>query len=353
MLKSFEEVKMQGSLDYQAFEQKRLESQAKNKKGLMMGGIIGGGIAVIGVILLAVANPAVGAMLIFAGAITFGIYFAVVNSKAKKELKGKILGDIVKGIDPTFTYSKGDREFIPQFRKSGFVKSTSQTHVDDVFIGQLNGARFGLGELTAKRKSGKDRYITVFQGPFAHVDSSQNYGFTSIIPDTMEKALGGVGRLLQKADISRLNQKLLKVEEDPNFEKYFAVWSKDKETTLRILNPEFRNYLVGLATMSKTYVGWRDNKIYFGMDNRRDLFNLKLKNQITEGVVRQFYNDFAEYYNILENVISYITTGTGAGSNIINNTNDAPPPPPTNDNSEYYGPDQNETPPPPPPPKSF
>ncbi len=350
MLKSFEEVKAQGSLDIQAFEQTRLASHAKNKKGLMMGGIIGGGIAVVGAILAAVGSSGLGIFLIFVGVVVFFIYYAVVNSKAKKELKSKILGDIVKGIDPSFAYSIGDREFIPQFRNSGFVKLTSGTTVDDVFKGQINGLNFYLGEVKVVRKQGENSSITVYQGPFAYVETAQKYGYTSIVPDTMEKALGGVGRLLQKADISRLNQKLLKIEDDATFEKHFAVWSKDEQTTKSILNPEFRNYLVGLATMSKTYLGWRDNKIYFGMDNRRDLFELKLKNIITDSVVRQFYDDFAQYYNILENVISYVTTGVGAGLGSVPNANvnDNPPPPPS-PNSEYYGENQNQTPPPPPP----
>ena len=277
MLKSFEEVKGQGSLNYEEFEKKRLEAQAKNKKALMLGGGIGGGIALIGVIMLAVGSSA-GVALIILGIIAFVVYFLVVNSKVKKELKGKILGDMVHGIDSNYTYSKGDRNFIPQFRKAGFIKTRAQTSVDDVFLGQIDGKNFGLGEMTIKQKrtrNGRDSYVTVFQGPFAHIDADKDYGFTSIVPDTMEKALGGVGRLLQKADISRLNQKLLKIEEDQIFEKHFAVWSKDQETTKQILNPEFRNYLVGLATMSKTYVGWRDNKIYMGINNGRDLFTLK------------------------------------------------------------------------------
>lgn len=345
MLKSFDEVKAQGGMNFQEFEQKRLDAQAKNKKGLIMGGAIGGGIALIGIILLALGIGA-GGFLLFLGIIVFVVYFLVVNSKAKKELKGKILGDLVKGINPTYTYSKGDRDFIPQFRKSGFKKATSQTSVDDVFLGEINGMKFGLGEMTIKRKKSSHgnttTYVTVFQGPFAHIDSEQSYGYTSIIPDTMEKALGGVGRLLQKADITRLNQKLLKIEEDPTFEKYFAVWSKDEATTKQILNPEFRNYLVGLATLSQTYVGWRDNKIYMGIDNRRDLFTLKLKNQITEGTVRQFYDDFATYYNVLENVHSFVTTGMGVSAGIAPpsaDDTDAPPPPP---------PSSGDTPPPPP-----
>lgn len=354
MLKSFEELS-QGGFNYQEFENVRLEAVAKNKKGLMMGGIIGGVILLIGIIILAVGNAGVGVLFMFLGLITFGIYFAIVNKKAKTQVKEKVLSDMLAAIDPTFSYVNGGREFTPRFKKAGFLKSTSAVHVDDVFKGQINGLEFHLGEIDAKKtqSSGNStRHITIFKGPFSYIKTANNYGYTSIIPDYMEKNLGGVGKFLQKADITRLNQKNIRIDEDPNFERAFAVWTKDETTTRQILNPEFRSYLLGLSTMAKTYVGWRDEYISFGMDNRKDAFNIKLKNPISEGTVRQFYNDFAEYYNVMENIVSFVTTGVGAQANTSTNTTDVPPPPSNNttgDNSEYYGPDQNETPPPPPP----
>lgn len=347
MLKSFEELSQSG-LNYQEFEKIRQEAQAKSKKGLMIGGGIGGILLLIGIIVLATGNASLGVILIIVGIAFFGIYYAMVNSKAKKQVKEKVIGDLVKAIDPTFVYSKGDREFASTFKKAGFVKSTQFVNVDDVFRGQLNGIEFGLGEVHAKRtekRGNSTRQITVFQGPFAFAKTSNDYKYTSIIPDFMEKTLGGVGKILQKADISRLNQKNIRIDEDPDFEKSFAVWTKDETTTRQILNPQFRSYLTNLASMSKTYVGWRDDKIFFGMDNRRNLFELKLKNEISQSIVRQFYDDFAQYYNVLENIISFVTTGIGAGGNTSATPEDVPPPPPTNNN--------NETPPPPPPKPKF
>ena len=174
MLKSFEELKQSG-LNYEEFEKVRIEAQAKNKKGLMMGGIIGGAVALIGIILLAIGNAGLGIGLIVIGIIVFGVYFAIVNSKAKKEVKQKILGDMLASIDTSFKYSKGDRDFLPRFRKSGFVKSASSTTIDDVFKGQMNGIPFSLGEVHAKksRKRGNTTsYVTVYQGPFAFAQTS-------------------------------------------------------------------------------------------------------------------------------------------------------------------------------------
>jgi len=349
MLKSFEELKSSGGLNFQEFEQTRVAMQAKNKKGLMLGGIVGGAITLIGVILL-VLKIQFGGFLLFVGIVTFFVWWLIANSSAKKQLKSKILGDMLKAMDSSFAYSMNDRDFIPEFRKSGFKKATSGTTVDDVFKGQIMGMNFGLGELKVVRKQGKNSTVTVYSGPFAFVQTAQKYAFTTIIPDNLESALGGFGKFLQSADISRLNQKLITID-DKEFERYFAVWTKDENQAKVILNPEFRNYLKILASTSPTYVGWRDDKIYFGMDNRRDLFNLKFKTVISESVVRQFYDDFVQYYTIVNNIVSFITTGAGASSAPVSGGNqflhDSPPPKP---NEEYYGPDQNTTPPPPPPP---
>ena len=345
MLKSFEELS-QSRLNYQEFEKIRQNAHAKSKKGLMIGGGIGGILLLIGIIILATGNASLGVILIIVGIAFFGIYYAMVNSTAKKQVKDKVIGDLVKSIDPTFIYSKGDQDFVENFKKTGFIYSTPNIYVDDVFRGEINGLQFNLGELRIayEQDEDNDENITIYQGPFAFTTTSSNYSFTSIIPDKLEKSLGRLGKIFQKINISRPNQKNIRIDEDPDFEKNFAVWTKDETTTRQILNPQFRNYLTNLASMSKTYVGWRDDKIFFGMDNRKNLFELKLKNKISQSTVRQFYDDFAQYYNILENIISFVTTGIGAGGNTSATPGDVPPPP-TNNN--------NETPPPPPPKPKF
>ncbi len=325
MLKSFDEIKQTGKLDFEKFEQKRLKAQAKNKMGLKKGLAIGGATALVGVLLYALESKGLGILLGIFGVFFFIVFWGIANKKASKELKNAIFGDILKDIVPAFLYSKGDREFTTQFKKSGFKKHVSQSFVDDVFFGEINGCKFGLGEISISRKQSENTQVTIFQGPFAYIETNEEYPFTTIIPDLMESALGGLGRTLQKTDITRINQKLIKLD-DEQFEKVFAVWTKDEQQTKQILNPYFRSYLLDLSSKSPVYVGWRDNKIYFGLDNRRDLFGMNLKKEITESILRTFYDDFAEYYNILENIYSFMKNGSSA--NISVEANMAPPPPP-------------------------
>ncbi len=346
MLKSFEELSAQG-FDFQAFEQKRQEMLQKRKKYLIIAGAIAGGLSLIGLIML-IAGSVFGGVVIFIGLIAGGIYYAIVASKVIKELKGTILDDMLKKIDPSFGYVTDNKAISQQFRKSGFIKSYSGVHVDDAFTGQMNGQNFTFGEIkvTKQKSSGSSnstRTVTLYKGPFAFIETGNNYQFTTVIPDKMEKLLGGVGRLLQKADITRLNQKLIKIEEDPDFEKKYAVWTKDPEFAKQLLNPIFREYLKGLASMSEVFVGVRDNFIFFGLNNHRDLFNLKLKQPISEGLIRKFYDEFKEYFNLIENIVNFVQTGQGSSSAAAGET---VPPPPTDDQTPPPPPD-NSTPPPP------
>ncbi|MEA3451973.1 MAG: DUF3137 domain-containing protein, partial [Bacteroidota bacterium] len=310
------------------FENMRLAQLEKRKKGLITSGAVGGGVAVIGLILLAIGSMGLAVALIIVGLIVFIVWYAIVSTKVKNELKEQVMNDMLKKIDGTFVYMRKDGSFHKKFRLSGFVKSFSSVSVEDVFKGKIEGQNFTLGELVATRKQGEKSSVTVFKGPFGYIETSNQYQFTSIIPDRLEKTLGGLGRMMQKANLSRLNQKLIKIDEDPDFEKSYAVWTKDEQSIRQILTPQFRNYLKSLASMAGVHVGFRDNLIFFGLYNSKDLFKIKMKNAITESTVKRFYDEFSEYYSILENIVSFSLTGTGVSS-----AGDAVPPSPQNKDS--------------------
>ncbi len=328
MLKSFEELKQKG-FDFQEFERIRQQMILKSKKALKMSAIVGGSIALLGIIFLIVGAVGIGIGAIVAGLLVFGIWYAIVNSNAKSELKSNLLNNMLVKIDDSFSYEQSDTSLSKSFRNSGFERNISEVQVEDVFKGQIAGMNFTLGEVTVSRKDSENSSVTIFKGPFCCVETSNSYAFTSIIPDRLEKAFGGLGRIMQKANISRLNQKLIKIDEDGDFEKYFAVWTKDEQSIREILNPQFRDYLKGIASMTKVYVGFKGNFIYFGMNNRKDLFRIKLKEQITESTMKRFYDEFSDYYKILENVVLFATTGTGTETGALNRDDAPPPPPPT------------------------
>lgn len=325
MLKTFDQVLSSG-VNLQGFEADRQEAQRKTKSNLMIGGIIGAVILIVGIVLIISKSP-LGFIIAFVGIITFFVYWGISSSSIKNKLKLKIFTDVIKLIDPNLTYKISDAEFQQQFRKSAILKSYSSLSSDDTFRGTINNMPYGIGEVKAIQKTDKSSH-TVFHGPFYFVQTNNTYPFTSIIPDYMEKGLGKVGAFLQKADLTRLNQKNIRIDQDPNFEKYYAVWTKEEGFARNILNDQLRNHLVSLNGQP-VYLGFRDNFIYFGIDNRSNLFEIKLKEPITEQIIQSFYNDFANYYNILEELLSKIFSTTSNNTNQSPDLSEQPPAPPS------------------------
>jgi len=354
-MKTYQELKSMG-IDFNSLENERQKALQLRKKKSLPAQIIGIVSIVVGLILFFISAGAAIAVIIV-GVIVAIVYYAIVSSRAKNQLKSKIMNNFFSKLNMDFVFgdtTKGN-ELRRSAIKSGFLKGVSITS-EDVISGSINGQPFVMGDVRMSRKkssgtSNTSTSVTVFQGPLGFVNTSNNYPYTSILPDKVEKALGGIGKLMQKADISRLNQKNIYFKEDPEFEKYFVVWSKDENFIRNTLTPQFRNYLTGMESMSNVYVGFRDEKIIAGIDLRRDLFNLPLKKPLSDEILKQFYDDFAKFYEYMENILSLVQTGNTAQP-VSQSTDEVPPQPTDNvppSPSDEVPPQPTDDVPPPPP----
>lgn len=297
-MKSLEEILASG-INLQEFENERQIAFNKNKKNLMLAAIVGGAITILGIVLLVAGGP-IGTIIILIGIITFFVWWGVANASLKKNLKQKIYSNLANKFDTNLQYVLDNKGLSQMFRKSGLVKGYTSVTSDDGFKGSIQGVSFTMVETKAEQKSNKSS-VTVFRGPFYYLTTNQQYPYTSIIPDTLEGSLGKFGASLQKANLSRLNQKLIRIEEDPNFEKMYAVWTKDEVFARKVLTPQLRVFLLTINN-PRFYLGFRENFIFMGLDTRQDLFEIKLKEPINQDIVRKFYNDFMTYYSILEQI---------------------------------------------------
>lgn len=301
-MKSLEEVLASG-INLQEFENERQLAFNNNKKNIMLAAIVGGAVTILGIILL-ITGP-LGISIIIIGIMIFFIWWAVANSNLKKSLKQKIYSNLANKLDTNLQYVSDNKSLSQMFRKSGIIKGYSSVTADDGFSGLINGFRFTIVEAKAEQKRNKSS-VTVFRGPFYYITTNQQFPYTCIIPDTLESGLGKFGAALQKADLSRLNQKNIRFDEDPNFEKLFAVWSKDENFTRQIISPQLRTYLMSIGGNMRFYLGLRENFIFMAIDNRQDLFEIKLKEPINQDIVNRFYDDFMRYYSILEDIFSML-----------------------------------------------
>ena len=326
MIKNFHEVLASGQLNLQSLEQHRLEEVARHKKEGMKWLLIIGIIVAVLVIIFFIFQFWV---LIFIGIIVgLVVYFIKVGSMKKKlegTIKDDLIRNLVQSIDSSLNYQP--KQCINQklLKDSQLIKHWSTYGGEDYFKGTINNISFEFSELTLKVKRDKN-YTIIFQGPFFAVDFPQTFkGGTSVLPDTMEKLLGGLGRAFQKMNLSRIKDKLIKID-DVAFEKLFAIYSKNEAESKQILQANLRGLLIDernkIGKRGSVYFSCYGNKFYLGLYNFKDIFAINIKQEINENNLRKHYNEFVDYMNLLVNIYSMLEEN-------MQNTgfNTAPPPP--------------------------
>jgi len=336
MIKNFNEILASGELDINGLENYRLEELAKLKEELKKIKLIIGGIALVLLILIITLRLWVLFILIFGGGIVF---LGIKNHKKNKiliEIKNGLIKKLVTTANNTFDYQPTKKIPDSLFKKSKIIKSYSTYSGEDFFSGNINNIPIQFSEITLVVKSDKSSKI-VFKGPFFVVEFPQNFvGDTTVVHDYVEKSMGGFGRALQKMNLSRINYNLIRFD-NQLFEEYFAVYTKNEAEARKILSNNLCNLLISekekLGKSGKVYFAFNENKIYLGLDNRRDIFPVSVDFPISENSLRGHYNEFVNYINLVLTFYSMIEENMNNSdflTNSIDNNpkNDTPPPPP-------------------------
>jgi hypothetical protein len=124
-----------------------------------------------------------------------------------------------------------------------------------------------------------------------------------IVPDLIEKAFGKLGAYLQSLNLRRGN--LIKFENEI-FEKTFVVYSNREEAARRIISERLMQCLITLNQQfnANIYLTFNKNKLFFGVDNRQDIFKVNIKNSVLENdLINQYYNQFYQYVDALRQIL--------------------------------------------------
>ncbi|MCP4176824.1 MAG: DUF3137 domain-containing protein [bacterium] len=312
MIKNFHEVISSGLLELESLEELRVErlkyKKEKSKKLLFVGlGVIGVSV-IIALIMNLIAIPIIMLIVFF---IVYLIWMHNITRTLVKEIKDELIKKLAQTVNDSFFYKANSCVDKKIFKASGFIKHYSSYSGEDYFQGVLENLNIEFSELTLKVKQDKN-YRIVFKGPFFAVQLNQNFkGSSTVLPDTLEKSLGGLGRVFQKMNVSRLKDKLIKFE-NQEFEKHFAVYSRDEEEGRRILNENLCNLLLDIrSTIGNNrgvYFSYSDNNFYLGLNNNKDIFRINVKESINENSLLNHYNEFVDYLNKLLEINSIIET---------------------------------------------
>jgi hypothetical protein len=236
-----------------------------------------------------------------------GIAFACIAKGYKREFKQRIIGRIVRFLDPGLSYQTDGLIDKHTFKGSKlFTHCIDRYKGEDLVRGRADKTDIVFSELHAEYKtgSGKDtHWHTIFKGLFFIADFNKHFrGQTVVLPDTAEKLFGGLGKMLQSWNVGRAD--LIKLE-DPEFEQEFVVYADDQIEARYILSTSLMRRILDFKrkTGTKIYLSFTGSKVYVAVPMTKNMFEPKYFSSVSDfSPILDYYNDLAFAAGIVDDL---------------------------------------------------
>ncbi len=242
------------------------------------------------------------------------LYFILVSgdSKAfKSEFKTRIVGEVVKFVDPALDYKPDMGVGQGAYMESQiFLTHPDRYKCEDYVSGKIGQTYIEFSEVHSEYKTEHTdskgnhhtEWHTIFRGLFFIADFNKNFsGTTVVLPDFAEKNFGFLGKIFQSWNLTR-SGKLIKLE-DPEFEKLFVVYGDDQITARYILTPGLMQRLVEFRSQlsSTVYLSFRNSKVYVAISVGKDLFEPGIMSSNDSfDLIREYFENLALAGRIIE-----------------------------------------------------
>lgn len=210
----------------------------------------GWGLAVGGAVLTALSFARFPALaLVFLVPAVVGFSMLWMASRRKRQcFKTLLLPEVLRVKYPTLRYTPDDGIGRETFRATRLFGSFDRYRSEDHFTGNLGATQVELSEIRAERRvqdKNGSHYVTVFHGLMLIADGNKEFhGRTAVFPDVAERMFGSLlGKFLQNCNL--LEDQAVRLE-DPEFEKYFSVYSTDQVEARYLLSPSMMARLTAL-----------------------------------------------------------------------------------------------------------
>lgn len=266
------------------------------------------GLLVGGIILSQSRNPVALLIPLLVSLVLGGIIFSVLSRGYKSEFKSKIIGGLVRFIDPGLSYQPERCITEDVFERSGiFNHRIDRYRGEDCVSGKVDKTEIMFSEVHAEYKttsgSGKHRrteWHTIFKGVFFIADFNKHFhGQTVILPDTAQKLFGSFGQTLQSWAVGR--GELVKLE-DPEFERQFVVYGSDQVEARYILSPALMQRITEFnkKTAQPLYLSFTGSKVFVAVSRYDNLFEPSYFSCAAD------YNCISKYYQDLVTAIGIV-----------------------------------------------
>jgi hypothetical protein len=259
-------------------------------------------------------------VLAIVGFLLVGIFKVSPHKKGYiNSFKEEVFSTFVQSLYPDTYYAPGN--YLPStiFSASQLFGGYDSYDGSDYFEGKTeNGCAFKFSEInatsTTRDSDGDSRTTTVFNGVFFVLSVPNRVtGRIQVLPDSAESSMGFLGKLVQKS-LGSLFQggTMVYMQEHPEFEKEFVVYSKDPEEAYRVLTPAMIQAIYDLRYKwnKKLRVSFIDNQIYVALSSTHDYFHPDInKSVLDDNFLDEFYDELALCFAVVEDM-SIEHTGT-------------------------------------------
>lgn len=319
-MKQLSEIRQEISHLMRRTEDVRQEKMAAYKKGLIYCAIPG--LAAIGCGFMATTGQ-IGYLIgaVFFAILIFVAYWFLASKhlrQFKQEFKSTVLSQFVKLMYPNVEYQPQGYVSQSEFNSSQlFSKWANRYRGEDYFSGHVEQAGFQMSELKVQRRtrnsssngSNNSSTSTIFDGFFVIMDLEQsNYAETYIMPDLAENVFGGLGKMLQKSVGSFFSKgQLVYLDNHPEFEKQFVVYSTDEALALKLLKPPLLEAIGELRNKwdARPRLSFIGNRVYVAIQTRRNLFKVNPHKNLVEEqqeIIEELYDEVALCIGIVETI---------------------------------------------------
>jgi len=232
------------------------------------------------------------------------------KTKASREyrakFKSKVVGKIIRYINPEYRYSPYGRMDKNEFVSTGIFNRTPDRYQgEDLISGVNDQTEFSFSEVTAQYyvqdSKGRRSLRTLFKGLMFKADFHKDFKTRTVIrSDIGEKYLGNIGKMFQKLNFTRTG---LTEMENVDFEKEFVVYSDDSLEARYILSPSFMEKLMACKKRLDVEISlsFYKSNIYIAIPISKDFFEPRLfRTIIDQEKTEEYFEDMKMVLEIID-----------------------------------------------------
>lgn len=259
--------------------------------------VIGAICLIIGVLLYLIGQAQItdsGAIIYYAIGVPIGIVGLIVGAigltsftKLKKDFKYKILVHMFEELMPGVSYNPDSGLDPVTVYSTEFVKRADRFHTEDLIQGKIEDVDFVSSDVKLEERHVRQTkngtqvyYVTYFLGRIFCLDFNKEF-------------VGDLQVLEFGAPISRIKYDKVKLESIA-FNKKFKTYTTNDLTAFYILTPDIMEaiFQVEKRNPGKLSMSFHGGKLYIGVNNNRDTFELQFFRKIDESMLEEFKQDF-------------------------------------------------------------